>query len=139
MSEKEYRLRFLQQILQGKKKCLLQRDVPSRTVPSWPELSVKNVYPQVREQCPEIMAYLPDPEDSASRLPPRDFFFAVLSALKPQEVDDMVNKAAAVRQPQKENLQEQRWGLAITDEWMDRLLQFDYVSSKCLTTTTHLI
>jgi len=35
-----------------------------------------------------------------------------------------------LRIPQKENLQEQKWRMAISDEWVDKLLQYDYVSSK---------
>ena len=81
-------------------------------------------------QCPEILSYLPDEADCHEGMPPRDFFFGILGSLKPAEVDAMIKKAASLRVPQKENLQEKRWGLAISDEWMDRLLQFDYVSCK---------
>jgi hypothetical protein len=29
-----------------------------------------------------------------------------------------------------QNLQEAQWKVAITEEWMDELLKYDYVSSK---------
>ena len=115
----------------GQKKCLLQQDVPNRQVPQWPQLSVKVVYPKVLLQCPDVLEYLPDEEDNCHGLPPREFFFAVLSAIRADEVDEMIRQAAQERAPQQMNLQEQKWQVAISDEWMEKLLQYDYISSMC--------
>ena len=43
------KLVFLQAILYGQKKVLKQKEVPAKSIPHWPGLTVKNVYPQVYE------------------------------------------------------------------------------------------
>ena len=42
---KTCRLQFIQQVLSHQKKALLQKDVPTRMIPHWPQLGVKYVYP----------------------------------------------------------------------------------------------
>ena len=39
------KLKYLQGILYGQKAALRQRDVPAKSVPNWPQLTVKNVLP----------------------------------------------------------------------------------------------
>ena len=51
---KTTRLQFITQILSNQKKVILEKDVPTRTIPQWPQLAVKYVYPQVMEQLPEL-------------------------------------------------------------------------------------
>ena len=46
-SIRETRLQFLQDILSGKKLAFKQSEVPSRHVPHWKELAVKEMYPQI--------------------------------------------------------------------------------------------
>ena len=80
---------------------------------------------------PDILDYLPDLAGKGeSRYPERDFFYRVLNALYPDLVSQLINQAADVRVPKSQNLQEAQWKLSITDEWMDELLKYDYVSSK---------
>ena len=127
---KECRMSFLQQILVGRKKCLLQADVPHRQIPRWPQLATKTMYPQIVTAYPEIKDYLPDKGDYTGRdVPPREFFFSIFAALKPQEFERMIREAAAYSKP-TENLQEQKWRMAISDEWMEKLLMHDFISSK---------
>ena len=42
---KATRLQHIQDILAGRKLALLQKDVPARHMPHWPELSVKTIHP----------------------------------------------------------------------------------------------
>jgi len=65
---------------------LRQTEVPAKTVPHWPGLTVKNVYPQVNEW-PNVLSYLPDYDN---KLPERDFFFKVLYTLHPDKVEMMI-------------------------------------------------
>jgi len=81
-------------ILIGKKKCLLQKDVPNRSVPKWPQLALKNIYSDVIKAYPELLEYFPDPEPNSTRFPPREFFFAIFAALKPLDFDQMLKDAA---------------------------------------------
>lgn len=130
MPEKVCRMVFLQQILRGEKKCLLQKDVKRREVPHWPQLQIKDIYLEALEKFPELVDYMPDSDEDPKSFPPRVFFFAVLSTLRPIEMEKLIQDAAASRVPRKENLQEQKWKMAATDEWMDRLLQYEFVSTK---------
>ena len=104
-SLKATRLSHIQDILSGRKKALLQRNVPAKIVPNWPELAVKNVYYQVLDY-PGLKDYLPDVQGNDKRLPERDFFWKVLYCLYPENVDDMIKQASDHRQPQTMNLQE---------------------------------
>ena len=132
-SFKATRLQHIQDILAGRKKALLQREVPARHMPKWPELSVKIIYPQMLAAHPDLAQYLPDPQGRADiRLPERDFFYRVAYALHPSTVEDLVTQAADARKPKAADLQEEQWTLKVKDEWMDRLLQYDYVSCKLL-------
>ena len=58
---KNCRLKHIQDILYGRKKVLLQKDVPAKKIPSWGELSVKNCYENVIQNVPQALDYLPDP------------------------------------------------------------------------------
>ena len=51
-SLKNCRLKHIQDILYQRKKVLLQKDVPAKKIPSWPELAVKNCYDMIKENCP---------------------------------------------------------------------------------------
>jgi hypothetical protein len=51
-SLKNCRLKHIQDILYQRKKVLLQKDVPAKKIPSWPELAVKNCYGMIKENCP---------------------------------------------------------------------------------------
>ena len=114
-----------------KKRALKVKDVPARKVPHWPQLAVKIIYPQVAKIVPDFLQYLPDLEGKeGNRFPERDFYYRALNALYPHIVDTLVDEAAAVRMPKSQNLQEAQWKVSITEEWMDRLLMYDYVSSK---------
>ena len=138
-SLKATRLQFLQDIMCERKKALKVKDVPARKVPHWPQLAVKIIYPQVANIVPEFLHYLPDLEGkNEDRYPERDFYYRALNALYPHIVDTLVNEAAAVRTPKSQNLAEAQWKVSITEEWMDRLLMYDYNSSKLLKTWTSL-
>jgi hypothetical protein len=78
---KECRLSFLQDILKGKKKGKLAKDVPARKVPTWPELAMKLIYPQVIERHPDLLEYLPEVTGNQTpRYPERVFFYRILNA-----------------------------------------------------------
>ena len=64
------KLSHIQAILSGKKRVVKQANVPARSDPNWPEITVKNVYQQAL-QLPNPQDYLPDPTGSENT---RDFF-----------------------------------------------------------------
>ena len=137
-SLKATRLQHLQDIMCSKKKVLRQKDVPARKIPQWPQLAVKLIYPQVAKMVPDILDYLPDLQGKdEDRYPERDFFYRVLNALHPELVDQLISEAAGARMPKAQNLQEEQWRVSITPEWMDRLLMYDFTSSKCISRKQH--
>jgi hypothetical protein len=107
---KTCRLAHIQSILAGRKKTLMQKDVPARHVPQWDELAVKVMYPTVINQLPEIIDYLPDPQGKTDkRLPDRDFFYKVLYTLYPEQTEDLIGHAANQRGPKGVNFHTQQW------------------------------
>ena len=60
-SLKNCRLQHIHDILSKRKKVLELKDCSAKITPNWPELSVKNCYPTVVKNCPEVLEYLPDP------------------------------------------------------------------------------
>ena len=101
-------------------------------MPHWPELAVKQIYPQVINDLPLLQKYLPDPTGSEDnqRFPDRDFFYRVMYALYPETVEELVKQAAAAKKPPEKALQEEQWTMAIRPEWMEQLLLHDYTSCK---------
>jgi hypothetical protein len=90
--------------LSGKKKALLQADVPARTIPNWPQLTVKRYY-QEALALPMVADYLPDPTGKdEQRLPERDFFFKVLNSLHPDYIKTIVKLASNERSTKSQNL-----------------------------------
>ena len=131
-SLKQTRLAHVQAILNGTKKALLQTQVPAKTVPNWPQLAVKHVYAEALK-LKDVADFLPDPTGKGEqRLPERDFFWKVLYSLHPVYVEDLIKRAAAERHPAAQNLQEQRWAVGVSKEWVDQLLLHDFTSSKYL-------
>ena len=123
------KLVFLQAILYGQKKVLKQKEVPAKSIPHWPGINVKNVYPQVYEW-PNVQDYLPNYDNS---FPERDFFFKVLYTLHPDRVEEMIEQAGERRNKGQKNLQDRQWSVMMSPEWINELLKHDFVSGKYLT------
>lgn len=121
----------MQDILAERKKVLLARDVPARKVPHWPQLAVKNMYPQMLRLHPGLIDYLPAlTGEKDLRYPERDYFYRILNSLYPETYDELIEQAAKSRKPKAKNLQDEQWALAIKADWMDQLLRYDYISCK---------
>ena len=89
---KNCRLQHIQDVLSKKKKVLKICETNPRPIPSWGELGVKNIYPIVIENVPEILQYLPDPHGKEQRLPERQFFYAVVATLYPEQLDNLIKE-----------------------------------------------
>ncbi len=71
---------FIWDILSGKKKYFLRREIFSLKVPACPEMTVENVMKQVKAH-QQIMAYLPDFKGGAKNYDERDFLFCVVNTI----------------------------------------------------------
>jgi len=71
---------FIKDILSGKKKYFLRREIFSLKFPTCPELTVKKVMQQVKAH-QQIMVYLPDFKDGARNYIDRNFLFCVVNTI----------------------------------------------------------
>ena len=83
----------------------------------------------IKEHCPEVLHYLPDPHGKNEILPEREFFWQVVYALKPEQCEQFILEVEQQRR-QKGNLQDQKKKLDISDDFLNDLLRYDFVSTK---------
>ena len=81
-------LRYLQQIMgdeeETRKMVLEKREVKAMNIRAhWPEFSVKNVWPQIKE-VGKIRSYLPSEEMEKGKLPDKEFFWGVVWTILPE-------------------------------------------------------
>ena len=93
---KATKLSFLRDILADKKLHLKQNEVIRLEIPSYQELSVKNLYDDAMKD-PALAKYLPSKEQLSNKLPEREFFFGVLCTLRKQYMTDIIAEAQAKR------------------------------------------
>jgi hypothetical protein len=82
---------FLKQILADKKKLIPRTQLRPIVVPNYDELSVKNLWNDVRED-PELNVFFWHTE-KPNKLPPREFFFNVVNTLHPEYLDQVIRHA----------------------------------------------
>ena len=128
-SLKNCRHKHIMDILHKRKKVLLQKNVPAKKIPGWPELSVKRCYSIVTNNCPEAQQFLPDPHGLENKLPEREFFWQVMYSLMPDQVDEFIMQVERERR-KKPNLQDLKQKTDIDDEFLNELLKYDFTSTK---------
>jgi hypothetical protein len=82
---------FLKLIFADQKKLISLADMRSVTVPKYDELSVKNVYPMIKNN-PFLSVHFPD-EYPKGRMPDRDYVFNVLHTKQPEYVQNLIRHA----------------------------------------------
>ena len=105
---------FLKQVLSGKKRLLKMSEVKFINVPRFEELSIKNLFPHLKNDS-AFMMFLPD-KYPKGHPPDREYFFNVLNTLNPEYVANIIKHANGMR-----NIAEQQDDtkecIEITDEW----------------------
>ena len=86
---------FLKHVFAGRKKLLKLSDVKHIIVPKYDELSVKLLFPHLKND-PVFMLYLPD-RFANGHPPDRDYLFNVLNTLKPEYVSNIISHASKLR------------------------------------------
>ena len=86
---------FLKQVLASEKSLLKMSELRSINVPKFDELSVKNIYPKIKDDL-KVHKYFPDryPE---GRVPDRTYTFNVYNTIYPEYVQDMIKHAQKQR------------------------------------------
>ena len=87
---------FMRDILSEAKLFLKQNELNRMEVPSYQEISVKNLYEDAMKD-ELLVKYLPSKEQLGGRLPERDFFFGVLCTLRNQYMKDIIADAHKAR------------------------------------------
>ena len=118
-----------------KKKCFKQKDVRHLTVPTVPELGLKNIWEEAL-QIPEFSSYIPDEWTLANKKADRSFFWGILSTLKPDYVEQLLANCRKLRSEQRKppkvvTLKD------MPQDMIDLLLSEPYVSSKSPRTTSY--
>jgi hypothetical protein len=82
---------FIKMILADKKKLMPRSQLRPIVVPNFDELSVKNLWNDVRED-PELSEFFWH-TDKPNKLPPREFFFNIVNTLHPEYLPKIIHHA----------------------------------------------
>ena len=121
---------FLGQVIAGKKQVLLRKCVPRLYAPRWPELNMADIWSQLARD-DEVMSYFPS-NFSINCLPPREYFWGVLQALRPTYCEQLIDEASQKRaefrckEPNTQTL----LNVGITKQWAELLLERPFTSRK---------
>ena len=85
----------MKQVLAEEKKLLRLDEVKRINVPFFDELSVKNIYPRVKDD-PAIASYF-SKETESGRLPEREYFFNVVNTHQPEYMKLLIDHALKQR------------------------------------------
>ena len=88
-------MRFLRDFLNGTKNLIKAANVLHFNVPLYEELSVENIFNQVKDD-KSIISYLNYYEDHTV-LPNRHFFFGILGTLEPSYLASLIKHANKIR------------------------------------------
>ena len=105
------------------------KDVKMVRVPNFDELSVKNLWPHMR-QVPEFMKYMPDAIPKG-RLPCRYYFFNLINTLNQEYLSGLIEYANAQRHSAA-NSDFQTESIAISDKMWEQLKKLPFSSCKCI-------
>lgn len=120
--------KFLAQVLRGEKQLLRLQEVKlSICPPRVKGLSVRELWPEL-SQNPHFRSFFPDMNEN--RFPPRRFFFQILAALFPEELENRLN---FVKERKKQQEKEKK--VVVLSEEMLQIIQntedlFPYIEGR---------
>ena len=118
---------FLKLVFADKKRLLKMSEVRFINVPKYEELSVKNLFPHLKND-KTFMMYFPD-KYPQGHPPDREYFFNVLNTLNTQYVSDIIKHANQLRN-KGNGEDDNKECIEITDEWWQQLNEIPFSSSK---------
>ena len=118
---------FLKQVFLGKKKLLGLNEVKRVNVPTYDELSVVNLWPDMRND-EMFMLFFPD-RFPKGRLPDRSYFFDIMNTVMEEYTQALIRRAAEQRNTAGLNAKAEEV-IEISDEWWDKLQQVPFKSCK---------
>lgn len=117
---------YLKLIFADDKKLLTLEQLRTVAVPKYDELSVRNVYPKIRND-PQVMQYFPNAYPKG-REPDRAYVFNVLNTLRPDYVQAMIRHAHTVRQAVTGEAHHQE--ILVSESWQHQLQKIPFLSSR---------
>lgn len=123
---------FLKQVFVGKKKLLGMSEVKRVNVPTYDELSVVNLWPDMQSDA-TFMLFFPD-SFPKGRLPDRTYFFDIMNTVTEEFTQALIKHAAEQRntaglQAKAEEV------IEISEEWWAKLQEVPFKSCKSLPMT----
>ena len=120
---------FLMDVLAGKKLLMKKEDITFVKVPSYDELSVRRLWPQMQED-KKFMLYFPSsfPKDKG---PSREYFFNILATLYPDYLKEIMSHASTQRMA-ADGVDAQEESIKISKFWEEELKAMPYLSRKSL-------
>ena len=118
---------FLKEVLAGHKKLLRKTEVRYIAVPHYDELSVKQLWPDVKKDG-NFMAYFPS-KYPKGKGPPREYFFNILNTLQAEYLEKIIAHANEVRMA-ADGEKQQHQAIEISPYWEEQLKAMPYLSSK---------
>ena len=128
--EKSTPLLFLQGILSNEKRHLRKGQVRLLKIPLWTELSVARIWPQATE-LPDFLLHMPDEWQQDLKKVERSFFWAVLTTLAPEFVEELVLDVRRQRLGAAQERLLQPRQINVAPEWVQPLLSQPFFPSKC--------
>ena len=123
---------FLRQILSEEKALLPLSEVKWVTVARYDELSVINLFPQMKSHT-DLMRYFPD-RLPKGRNPDRQYFFNILNSHYPEYTQELIKFASAQRFDAAAR-SEDDGVIKVSDAWWEKLNALPFLSSKCPSNT----
>ena len=120
---------FLKQVFANEKSLLKMSELRAVHVPKFDELSVKYIYPRIKED-PKVHKYFPDRYPDG-RVPDRTYTFNVYHTVYPEYVQNMIRHAQKQRNAvtdQTDHADE----ILISREWQEQLEAVPFISSKLI-------
>lgn len=118
---------FLKDVFAGRKHLIPLSQIRPIKVPDYDELSVKNLWPEVKED-KELSIYFPN-DFGDKNLPPREFFFNIINTAQPDYLAALIKHAHTLRFTSEKEEQKKEL-IEVTDEWKTKLLSHPFYSSK---------
>ena len=120
---------WLKLVFAGKKRLLEMNEVSRVNVPSYDELSVINLWPEV-SQDPEFMMFMPDSFPKGKHAD-RKYFFNILNTVHPEYCKNILKHAneqrmSATGQRMQDN------NIEVNEDWHEKLMSQPFISCKYL-------
>ncbi len=122
-------MHFMRQILRGDKLWLRQDQVVLVGVPLWQELGIDRIWPRAM-LVEDLRRFLPDEWASPKKVE-RDFFWGVLTTIRPQWTRDQIDAGRVARQERRQTAAATpMFQIEVTRQWGSELLRAPYQSGK---------